>query len=109
MAATSAAMTETGYGTRHDRVLSLIEENADLAGRLHPPLPHLRAEVVHAVREESALMLSDLLRRRTLIALGPHRANAEMIGAALELMASELNWSQEERENQKRAYLNEIA
>jgi glycerol-3-phosphate dehydrogenase len=97
------------YGTRYLDLLELLSENTDLKERLHPSLPHLKAEVVHAVREESAVTLADVLRRRTKIALGPYRTHKRLIDNAVGLMASELGWSVPEAEKQERDYLREIS
>jgi len=97
------------YGTRYLDLLELLAENAEFKERLHPSLPHLKAEVVYAVREESAVTLADVLRRRTKIALGPYRTDNRLIDSALGLMTSELGWSDPEAEKQKREYLTEIS
>lgn len=97
------------YGTRHAHVLDLLRENRALGDRLHPSLPHLKAEVVYAVRQESAIALADVLRRRTTIALGPYRTDKPLLESTLHLMASELEWSKEEAERQRAKYLAEIS
>jgi len=97
------------HGTRHAHVLDLLRENRALGERLHPSLPHLKAEVVYAVRQESAVMLADVLRRRTTIALGPLRADKRLLENAIALMASELDWPKDEAERQKTEYLAEIS
>ena len=96
------------YGTRHLHLLELLGENRGWGDRLHPSLPHLKAEVIHAVRQEAAVALSDFLRRRTQIALGPHRRDERLLENAVTLMASALKWSPEEAERQKIEYLAEI-
>ncbi|RMF65662.1 MAG: hypothetical protein D6743_07665, partial [Calditrichaeota bacterium] len=54
----------------------------------------LRAEVVHAVREEMAVKLSDVVRRRTELGSGEHPGKAALHECAA-LMAEELGWSKE--------------
>ena len=103
-----AAHLITAYGTRHTDVLDLVRENQTVGERLHPALPHLKAEVLYAVREELAVTLSDVLRRRTTIALGPYRTDERLLENALNLMAAELEWSPREIEGQRRDYLREI-
>ncbi|HEY5649042.1 MAG TPA: glycerol-3-phosphate dehydrogenase C-terminal domain-containing protein, partial [Nitrospiria bacterium] len=97
----------TAYGTKHSAVLSLASETPSLAERLHPGLPNIRAEVVYAVREEAALHLSDFLRRRSLIALGPHGRTMELMEEAARLMGEELGWGKEEETFEINAYLEE--
>jgi glycerol-3-phosphate dehydrogenase len=97
------------HGTRHVHLLDLLRENRALGERLHPSLPHLKAEVVYAVRQESAVGLADVLRRRTTIALGPFRADKGLLENAIALMAAELEWSEAEAERQRTEYLEEIS
>lgn len=97
------------FGTHHDRVLDLLREDPSLGDRLHPSLPNLKAEVVYAVRQESALTLADVLRRRTPIALGPDRTDKRLLETATALMASELHWTLEEAERQITEYLSETS
>jgi glycerol-3-phosphate dehydrogenase len=60
------------YGSRHGRILKLIHENPEWGEAIEPGLPFTRAELIHAVREEHAIELDDLLWRRTWRAyLGP--------------------------------------
>jgi glycerol-3-phosphate dehydrogenase len=99
----------TTYGTRHADVLDLGRGKRSLGERLLPALPHLKAEIVYAVREECAVTLADVLRRRTAIALGPYRADEGLLSNVLRLMASELGWTQAEIEKQREDYLREIA
>jgi glycerol-3-phosphate dehydrogenase len=97
------------HGTRHVYLLDLLRENRALGERLHPSLPHLNAEVVYAVRQEAAVSLADVLRRRTTIALGPCRTDHRLLENAIALMASELGWSDAEADRQKTEYLSEIS
>lgn len=96
------------YGTRYTDILAAMKRDNKLARRLHPELPHTRAEVRHAVRRESALMLADVLRRRTALALGPCRTDKALLDSVLEVMTPALGWSSEEAEKQREEYLKEI-
>lgn len=59
----------TLYGARAIEVLKLIDESPDLAEKITPELPDLKAQIVYAVRHESAHTFVDILRRRTTIAM----------------------------------------
>ena len=96
------------YGTRFTEVLELLEEDPVLGERLLPDLPHIRAELLYAIRQECARTLSDVLRRRMTVALGPHRTHAVLLKNILPIMAAELGWSALEAQAQRRAYLEEI-
>ncbi len=60
-------------------------------------------EVIHAVRHEQAVTLSDILMRRTGIAWSSCRGTC-CVDAAAELAGSELGWSSDERERQVNAF-----
>jgi glycerol-3-phosphate dehydrogenase len=52
------------HGTGLPRIHALLDENPAWAARLHPDAPFLEAEAVLAIREEMALGVDDVLRRR---------------------------------------------
>lgn len=84
------------YGSHMTDVLSLIDEDPALSERLSPRYPDIAAEVVHAVRNEMALTLDDVLFRRTgLGTLG--QPGGSVIEKSARIMAHELGWSDEER------------
>jgi glycerol-3-phosphate dehydrogenase len=84
------------YGSDAALVRALAEGNPDLASPIHPKLPYLRAEIVHAVRSEMARTLEDALSRRTRSLLLDARAALEAAPDVAKLMAQELgrdgNW-----------------
>jgi len=90
-----ANMLASRYGSRARMVVAIIRERPDMAARLVPGAPALRAEVIHAIRSEMAASVSDFLVRRTSMVW---RDPAAAIAAAPEvarLMGSELGWSDE--------------
>jgi glycerol-3-phosphate dehydrogenase len=79
------------YGSRAEIVAELVRREAGLAGALCPHHPHLRAEVVHAVRHEMARHLEDWFLRRTRTAF--HRCHGtDAVEAAADLFAAEIGW-----------------
>jgi glycerol-3-phosphate dehydrogenase len=84
------------YGSDAAIVRALGEQNPDLSTPIHPRLPYLRAEIVHAVRAEMARTLEDALSRRTRALLLDARAALEAAPEVARLMAQELgrdeNW-----------------
>ena len=81
------------YGSEFGRVRAYAEADP----RLARPLPGshvLAAEVRHAVREEMAATLADVVFRRTDLATGEMPASATLAAVA-ELMADELGWGRE--------------
>jgi glycerol-3-phosphate dehydrogenase len=92
-AALSAAVMPSlirNYGSAYQEVLKYIDEDPTWAGTLGLSKT-LKAEVVHAVREEMAQKLTDVVFRRTELATGEHPGEAALQSCA-ELMASELKW-----------------
>jgi glycerol-3-phosphate dehydrogenase len=57
------------YGARADRVLALTQENLELATKISPHLPDIKAQIVYAVRAEMAHNLVDIARHRTTLAM----------------------------------------
>ncbi len=53
------------YGTGYEDVLRIAGEGPELAGRVVPDAPVLRAQLEHGVRSEMAVRVDDLLYRRT--------------------------------------------
>jgi glycerol-3-phosphate dehydrogenase len=62
--------------------------------------PVLKAEVVHAVREEMAQTLADVVLRRTDLGTGDYPGD-RALAACAEIMARELEWSQERTEREQ--------
>lgn len=92
------------YGARAARVLDLIAEAPALGAPLAAGQPHLAAEVVLAVREESAVTVEDVLLRR--VRLG-HLLPDQGRGAAAAVasfMAAEMGWSPADEAEQAAAY-----
>ena len=53
------------YGSEYQKLVESMLRQPDLARRIDRPLPVTAAEVKHAVQHEMALMLADVIRRRT--------------------------------------------
>jgi glycerol-3-phosphate dehydrogenase len=84
------------YGGAARDVARLIADDPDLGRPLVPGLPYLRAEAVHAVRQEMAVTLEDVLSRRTRALLLDEAATAGVAGDVARLLAGELGWSEDE-------------
>jgi glycerol-3-phosphate dehydrogenase len=92
------------HGTEAGEVVALGRE-LDLLRPLGPGIAHLEAEVVWAVRSESALSLDDLLARRTRLAQELPDRGAGLAPRVAELMGSELGWSATDRAAEIESYL----
>ena len=60
------------YGARAIEVLALTEDSPALAEKIDPNRLDIKAQLVYAVRSESAQNLVDILRRRTTLAMNGH-------------------------------------
>ena len=80
------------HGTEATDVVALGRE-LDLLRPLGPEIAHLEAEVVWAVRAESALSLDDVLARRTRLAQELPDRGAAIAPRVAELLGAELGWS----------------
>lgn len=78
------------YGSAYSRVLKLLEEERTLGTEVCEQSPVIQAEILHAVREEMALTLSDVIHRRTMLGL-LQKGELDLPGCA-EIMAKELAW-----------------
>ena len=81
------------YGSEYRGVLKYIDENPEWAHRLGNSTI-LKAEVVHAVREEMAEKIGDVVFRRTDLGTGGHPGE-EALQACARLMASEMGWNED--------------
>jgi glycerol-3-phosphate dehydrogenase len=95
------------YGTKYTEVLTLAEDAPDLWPLTSEGDP-IRAEVVHAVRVEMALHLSDFMRRRTRLAFGPFKRDTILIDKVSRQMGELLGWDAVRRQEEIEAYLEEL-
>ncbi len=80
------------YGTRAGAVLELVRERPEWSEPILEGRPHILAEAVHAVREEFALDVTDVLYRRTRLALETRDGVREAAARVAEAIAPELGW-----------------
>jgi glycerol-3-phosphate dehydrogenase len=83
------------HGTAYRSVLAQAGEDPELA-RCIPGTATLRAEVIHAVRNEMAVRLADVVYRRTDLGSGEF-PGLPALHEACDLMGGELAWSAERR------------
>ncbi len=82
------------HGSRIDQVLNIVKEALQLAERIVPDLPFLYADLILCARDEMAVHLSDLLRRRMpLLILA--KLEAAKLRHLAELMAPALEWNED--------------
>ena len=84
------------YGSEAAEVKALIALDASLAEPLVPGQQYVRAEAVHAVRQEMATTLVDVLARRTRAHLHDRAACVAAAPDVAELLGRELRWNADE-------------
>lgn len=92
--ADSAKWLMRRHGTRVARVFDIVAQSPQLAARIVPELPFIQADLLLCAREEMAVHLSDLLRRR-LPLLILVRPEAVGLRGLAELLAPELGWDEQ--------------
>lgn len=92
------------YGSDAEAVLALGRNDAALRAQFHRRLPYTRAEVVHAVREEMARTVDDVLARRTRALFLDAEAALESAPSVAALLATELRRDEAWQEAQVRAF-----
>jgi glycerol-3-phosphate dehydrogenase len=95
------------YGDRSLAVMD-IADAAGLASPLVTDMQPIAAEAVYVSRHEMAVHLSDLLARRTRLALTDRAAGVGPDGNATSLMGAELGWNTERSESEEQAHVSEI-
>ncbi len=88
------------YGSEAAQIVALIDEDADLRLPLVEGLPNIAAEALYAVRCEMALTVTDVMTRRTRLAMVAGAAAMDGAVGVAEIMGRELGWSEEERRQQ---------
>ena len=79
------------YGSEYRRILVYIDENPAYAQPVKEGATVLRAEVIHAIREEQAMDLASVVLRRTELGSAGHPGD-ECLKSCANIMAGELNW-----------------
>ena len=96
------------FGGRRALILDLISETASLASPIIDGSPHIHAEVVYSVREESAVRIEDILSRRLGLQFYDWRLAAKAAPVVGEILAKELGWSAAETKSEVDGYVERI-
>jgi len=96
------------YGSRAADVLRLAAERPELSRPLSPKYPDIAAQVVHAVRNEWCVTVSDFVRRRTLLGASADQG-WDAAPAVAAIMGAELAWAPERRAREIETYERDIA
>jgi glycerol-3-phosphate dehydrogenase len=96
------------YGAEAPAVLRLARHDPRLAAPITDGHPAIRAELIHAVRREMALTLSDLLIRRTHVFHAVRGHGMGEAGDVVDLVAGELEWDAGRKARELAGYLREV-
>ena len=97
------------YGSDWDAVARLLLDDPELAEPVVDGLPFLRGDLVHALREEGALTIEDLLWRRTEILLKAPDQGLECIDWVADVAASQLDWDEDRKAREIARYRATVA
>jgi glycerol-3-phosphate dehydrogenase len=78
-----------------NQVIALLREDPMFMARVVPDMPVVMGQVVYAVRDEMALHLRDVVKRRLPLSLSNELDHAALLACAT-VMARELRWSRRE-------------
>jgi glycerol-3-phosphate dehydrogenase len=81
------------YGSQYENILGYGNETPDLLERTSGSREVLKAEIVHGVREEMAVRLSDIILRRTDLGTA-EKPRDETLSEVANIMAAELGWDE---------------
>ena len=84
----------TRYAETTPAVIDIMSARPETGAPVAPDTSTIGAEVIHVIRAESALRLSDIILRRTTVGAAGHPGTATLQGCAA-VAARELNWSPE--------------
>jgi glycerol-3-phosphate dehydrogenase len=86
------------HGSEYREVLKHVDESPELADRIGESTV-IKAEVAHAVRDEMAQKLGDVVFRRTEMGTGEHPGEPALLTCA-NLMAAQLGWDRHRTERE---------
>jgi glycerol-3-phosphate dehydrogenase len=87
------------YGSRFDDVIGISDRTPNLRDAIGTETETIGAEVIHAVREEMAFTLSDVVYRRTDLGCTGIPSD-DTLNSCAEIMAAELGWDQTRMEQE---------
>jgi glycerol-3-phosphate dehydrogenase len=86
------------YGSRAINLIFLINRNPELAEKLTPQYPHLKAEVVYTAQYEMACTVRDFMARRTRLEIMDWQTAHDITPTVARLLGETLDWSEQKME-----------
>lgn len=96
------------YGALGSELSARVRHDQSLGQPLAEDLPDLRAELLHAVDQEMALTVEDVLTRRTHVTLKSQEAGSRLARSVAELLGARLGWEPERIAEESEAYLSSL-
>ncbi|KAA3659245.1 MAG: glycerol-3-phosphate dehydrogenase/oxidase [Calditrichaeota bacterium] len=87
------------FGKDYTRVLTLLNDNESWSEKVSADSSVLKAEIIHGIREEMAVHLTDVIKRRTDLGSAGYPGD-EAAQCCAEIMAAELGWNDERKQNE---------
>ncbi len=85
------------HGSLINEVLEIIAHNPEMAERIDPALPYLKAEIEYAASHEGARSVEDVISRRTRIAFESHDHGIGIATEVATIIGTILGWGAKER------------
>ena len=95
LSAESVVHLISNYGTTFKDVVNLSCEDPALGDQIASASPSVKAEIIHAIENEMAMKLTDVLLRRTTLALDTELEDS-IIHSCAKVMSGVRGWSKEE-------------
>lgn len=96
------------YGSRAEKICDLTSSNPELKERLSSKYPYIKAEVIYTVGTEMVVTPRDFLARRIRLEITDWETTIKILPVVADLMASELKWSEVEKQQHISDYQKEI-
>ncbi len=93
----TATRLASKVGVNAVRVLDLAASDPELAERIVDGFPSIRAEIVHAIRNDMAMTVGDILARRTGLQFYSWTLSAQAAPIVAHHLAKEYAWSDDQR------------
>lgn len=98
----------SSYGTGAHTVLDYVEQDSANGQTLIADLPYIKAEILHACRNEMAMTPADVLSQRTSITLEDRQRGLGILNEVADIMSRELSWTAQMQNQLINAYREEI-
>ena len=93
------------YGSDSKHIETLIDENPELAQKLHSDFPYTHAEVIWSTRNEMAETVEDILSRRLRVLIIDAKAAIEMAPIVASIMAKEIGADKQWEDEQVKSFV----